>query len=79
MKLQIKVFGPAKEIIGGNSLQIEFAGKTVGELRSQLISAYPDLAKLRSVIIAINETYVPEDSLVNPDDIVALIPPVSGG
>ncbi|WP_343486308.1 MoaD/ThiS family protein [Allomuricauda sp. d1] len=84
--MNILLFGVTKDIIGSPSLSIPastFTGKkppkTVGELRNFLRNAYPDLKKLSSLAIAVNNNYADDEKKINSFDEIALIPPVSGG
>jgi molybdopterin synthase sulfur carrier subunit len=53
---------------------------TQPEFWSRLIQAFPKIASLqKSARLARNETYLQSDELLNPDDEIAIIPPVSGG
>jgi len=53
---------------------------TGSELWSALLSEYPSLVRFRhKTRIARNHEFVNEESLLYPEDEVALIPPVSGG
>jgi len=80
MKVNILLFGIAKEIIGDSTYKIELGNKaTVKDLRKNLLAKYPDLDKLRSIMIAVNNEYSSDDQLLSSKDEVALIPPVSGG
>jgi sulfur-carrier protein len=78
-KYKLKAFGITKEIVG--SRDIEFVGmiQTVADLRMALKERYPELATLKSLMIAINNEYAGDDQLVREEDEIALIPPVSGG
>jgi molybdopterin synthase sulfur carrier subunit len=51
----------------------------VEELKSRLEQLYPELTRLKSYFIAINEEYGQSDQVVESDDEIAVIPPVSGG
>ena len=84
--MTILLFGVTKDIIGSPSLSIPSSSitgkrlpKNVGELRSFLGNAYPDLQKLSSLAIAVNNSYANDATEVNSYDEIALIPPVSGG
>lgn len=77
--MKLKVFGAARDILGARELEWQLHGKTVGDLRLQLIKQYPALADLNSLLIAVNQTYGEESTLLNEGDEIALIPPVSGG
>lgn len=84
--MNILLFGVTKDIIGSPSLSIptaNFSGKpspkTVGELRAFLCGAYPELKRLSSLAIAVNNSYADDKREINSFDEIALIPPVSGG
>lgn len=78
MRIYLKAYGIAREILG-NSVEMELNGTTVQDLRQRLISVYPELAGLSSLLVAVNQQYANEDTELKPDDEVVLIPPVSGG
>ena len=78
--LAILAFGATRDMVGGATCTIYIDDTcTVARLREQLYTAYPELRKLNSLLIAVNNEYGDEDLLVRPADEVALIPPVSGG
>lgn len=79
MNIKVKAFGICKDIMGARELTLEMEGKNVGDLRKFLILKYPEIAKLNSLLIAVNESYSENDLPLNETDEVALIPPVSGG
>jgi molybdopterin synthase sulfur carrier subunit len=78
-RFKVRAFGITRELLGGREATIEFNGTTVGDLRGELASRYPELTGLRSLYIAVNSDYAGEDQVLKPDDEIALIPPVSGG
>ncbi len=51
---------------------------TVGQLNEWLKDSY-HLQSLDTVMVAINEEFVTNEEMIKAGDIVALIPPVSGG
>lgn len=79
--IRVLFLGPAKDLAGLDSITLEFPdSSSVTHLRQQLAASYPDLANLLSAIrFAVNETFVEDDTVLQHDDEVALIPPVSGG
>ncbi len=79
MILKIKTFGITRDILGGREVELVLSGNSVGDLRNQLNSTYPDLKKLNSLFIAINLEYAADEHVLTEKDEVALIPPVSGG
>lgn len=78
--MNILAFGIAKEILGGQSIDIQLGDSvTIEELKNTLKNQYPRLQQLTSFMIAINGTYADEEQMIQPGDEVAIIPPVSGG
>jgi molybdopterin converting factor small subunit len=58
---------------------VELEGYTVGSLRKALKSRYPSLVEIKSLMIAVNNTYADDSLSIGESDEIALIPPVSGG
>ena len=79
MNYRIKTFGIAYDILGGREVNLEVPATTVGELREALLARYPALQELRSLFIAVNQSYADDSQGLRPEDEIALIPPVSGG
>ena len=80
MKIEILAFGIAKDILHTNTLEMEVAEKiTVGELKTKLCETFPDFVKLRSLAIAVHESYQQDDFVLSEQDEIVIIPPVSGG
>lgn len=78
-KYVVKAFGITKDILGARESVFELNGETVGSLRSALKHRYPALTEIRSLMIAVNNTYAEDDLAIVESDEIALIPPVSGG
>lgn len=79
MKCKIKTFGIARDILGNKELIMEINGNKVIDLRNQLSEKYPKLESLKSLFIAVNQSYAEDQMELNDSDEIALIPPVSGG
>ncbi len=79
MKCRIKTFGIARDILGSKELVLEINGSTVMDLRNDLAKQYPTLESLKSLFIAVNQSYAQDDTVLKETDEIALIPPVSGG
>ncbi|HEY8511905.1 MAG TPA: MoaD/ThiS family protein [Cyclobacteriaceae bacterium] len=78
--LKIKAFGITRDILGGREVELQLnESGTVGDLRSQLSSTYPEVLQLKSLFIAVNNEYADDHVVLNDTDEIALIPPVSGG
>jgi len=70
-------FAYLKEAVGKEQLQLDYQPITVKQLKQQLATDYG--LDLQHVMVAVNEEYAKEDQVLQAGDIVAFIPPVSGG
>ena len=79
--MKIISFGITKDITG--SLFIDFnVGEnlvSIAKLKEGLFNKFPELRNLSTLSIAVNNKYATNETMVNSQDEVALIPPVSGG
>ena len=76
--IKVQLFGIAKDIVSASYYETS-SGITVQELKKRLGNDYPSFSKLRSFLVAINDEYAYDDEMLNENDEVAIIPPVSGG
>ncbi|RBW69530.1 molybdopterin converting factor subunit 1 [Bacillus taeanensis] len=76
--ITILFFAGHQETIGKEQIEWNKAGVTISELKRDLQEKYPALT-LDQSMAAVNEEYAADDTMVNDSDIVAFIPPVSGG
>jgi molybdopterin converting factor subunit 1 len=80
MTLKILTFGIARDIIGGSNFILDAPeGTTVAQLKKRLLDHYPTFGNLSSLLIAVNEEYGDDETVILEGDDIALIPPVSGG
>jgi molybdopterin synthase sulfur carrier subunit len=80
MMIRLLAFGIVKDLFPGSSLDIELPeNPTVDVLKKKLDSLYPEMQKLASYMIAVNNNYASDGDIIYPDDEIAIIPPVSGG
>lgn len=82
MRLTIRVFAGLAEKMGGSAVTLHTDKEqlTAGELKQLLAEQYPAAAGTISVsFVARNQAYAREDQLLEEEDELALIPPVSGG
>lgn len=78
--MKIKCFGIVRDIVGVELLSMEgLTSKCVGDLRVELHEQYPELKELSQLMIAINLEYAQDDQIIQAQDEIAIIPPVSGG
>ncbi|WP_284139439.1 MULTISPECIES: molybdopterin converting factor subunit 1 [unclassified Virgibacillus] len=71
-------FAELQESVGKEKISVEAAGMTVQELKNTYLRKY-DIQNTENVMVAINEEYVTDNSILVDGDVVAFIPPVSGG
>lgn len=76
--MRVYYFAGLKDISGTAEEQIEKDLGTVEELLQWLHSKYPVLQD-KSYMVAVNEQYASMDTCLQAEDVIALIPPVSGG
>ena len=79
MEVELLLFGVTKEIIGDSKFKIQIEQNTVGDLRRSLVSKFPKLQGLNSLMIAVNNEYAEDDLFLDGSEEIAVIPPVSGG
>lgn len=77
--IELLFFAQLREEVGAASLTIDASDITVEQIKKQYLSKYNIDESLKSAMVAVNEEYAPEDTLVRAGDKVAFIPPVSGG
>ncbi len=80
MKIQLLFFGIATDLVGENSVFFELkSAATISELKKELLKKYSKLKNIEDFAIAVNEEYAENDLVLQENDVVAIIPPVSGG
>jgi sulfur-carrier protein len=75
---KVLFFAHLRDAVGEEVLKIDASGKTVAELKAELVRNY-NLPKLDSVMTAVNEEFAQDDEVIQDGDEIAFIPPVSGG
>ncbi|ARJ24298.1 molybdopterin converting factor subunit 1 [Bacillus mycoides] len=76
--IRVLLFANLQEEAGTSELQIEKENITVAELKDIVAKEY-NVPVSAPIMVAINEEYANEDDTIHTGDVVALIPPVSGG
>ena len=81
MRVKVLFFGMLKEIAGRSTENVDLQdGASVRDLLGHYESQVPALKNLLpSVALAVNQQYAAPDTVLGPDDEIALLPPVSGG
>ena len=76
MNLTIKAFGNLTEIIG--TAEVELEARDSASLQAALVQRFPQLRD-RKFAIAVNKQLISENTDFKEQDVVALLPPFSGG
>ncbi|UCE93623.1 MAG: molybdopterin converting factor subunit 1 [Flavobacteriaceae bacterium] len=80
MKIKILFFGMSKDLAGTNSMNIQIEKEiTAKDVRELLLRNYPSFSSMDTFSIAVNESYADDGFKINDNDVIAVIPPVSGG
>lgn len=75
---KVLFFAHLRDKVGKEFLLIEASGKTVAEFKAEITKSY-GLEKMDTVMTAINEEFATNEEIIKEDDVIAFIPPVSGG
>jgi sulfur-carrier protein len=75
---KVMFFAHLRDAVGAEFLMMEAAGKTVAELKAELTETY-NLPKMETVMTAINEEFAMNEEIIKENEVIAFIPPVSGG
>lgn len=80
MNLQILLFGISTDLVGATSINVSLPlDSSVLNLKNRIKEEYPKLSEINSYAIAVNESYASNETFLKENDVVAIIPPVSGG
>lgn len=79
--INVLFFARLKDQIGQEKIQLEndVVGKTVTEIRQQMIEQGMTALQDSSIRIALNQTFCNDDAIVQTGDEIAFMPPVTGG
>lgn len=74
---KVMFFAHLRDAVGEESVSVDLTGKTVAESKVILSEQYG--VNLDSVMAAVNEEFASDEDVLSDGDVVAFIPPVSGG
>ncbi len=80
MQVRVIYFAAVRDLVerSEESIELDESVRTVSDLSRVLLEKYPRL-HLEGVRVAVNEEFVEASHPLGDSDVVALIPPVSGG
>ena len=81
MKLKILFFGITRDLTDTSKavLEVKEVSINLRDLKKILQKKYPNLTDLDMYAFAVNEEYANPETVLKDNDVVAVIPPVSGG
>jgi molybdopterin synthase sulfur carrier subunit len=80
MVLEVLFFGISSDLVGEKNISFSLSqNSSVLYFKEQLQRQYPKLSQINSYAIAVNKNYATNETLLKENDVVAIIPPVSGG
>jgi molybdopterin converting factor subunit 1 len=78
--IKVLLFAGIAEKLGQQQIVVEQHDITVQYLREWLTEQYPAIAfDIERAMVAVNEEFAEDQTMLKMDDEVAIIPPVSGG
>jgi len=77
MDIKIILFGQLGDVAGSNEILLKSVNNTA-DLQEQLKKQYPSIAASK-YIIAVDKKMVQENTALQENNLVALLPPFSGG
>ena len=80
MNIKTLFFGITTELVGASQLQIQVKENTsIATFKATLKQQFSNLENINSYAVAVNEEYTVDDYKIQSGDVIAIIPPVSGG
>ncbi|SDN18614.1 molybdopterin converting factor subunit 1 [Alkalicoccus daliensis] len=77
--IKVLFFAGMKEQAGTAEYELQQKEIAVAEIRAKVRAEFPGVTGTDRAMVAINEEFTNEDDTARTGDVVAFIPPVSGG
>lgn len=79
INIKILFFGKLKETWNTSKLPLETESRNIEDLYQELLSQVKETPHKASIKVAINDEFVEWDSEISTGDVIAFLPPASGG
>ena len=79
--MRVQFFSQLKEIVGAGEITLDLPdGSSVADLLARLYRDFPQLEKFdRNLLVGAGLDFVARDHIFQPNDRIAIMPPVQGG
>ena len=79
--MRVQFFSQLKDVVGASEITLDLPdGTSVADLLARLYRDFPDLEKFdRNILVGAGLDFVARDHLIQPNDQIAIMPPVQGG
>ena len=79
--MRVQFFSQLKEIVGASEITLDLPdGTSVADLLTLLYRDFPELEKWdHGLLVGAGLTFVARDHVIQPNDEIAIMPPVQGG
>ena len=79
--MRVQIFSQLKEIVGAAEITLDLPDRTsVADLLARLYRDFPELEKFdRNILVGAGLDFVARDHIIQPNDQIAIMPPVQGG
>lgn len=79
--MRVQFFSQLKDVVGTGEITLDLPdGTSVADLLARLYRDFPDLEKFdRNILVGAGLDFVARDHIIQPNDQIAIMPPVQGG